>query len=187
MKYILSLCLAFMLSGCFKDEPNVLNIEAFKAKPHKTLNSKTIQRVFLHEVADLRANPHVLGSYKDGKTYIIKTDTRLNVWLFEGLRNALIHEGYEISNKQTQDSLNISVQIENIDARYTAAKKQDNMLIDLSLRVTYKKYVYFKSENINISRKLYFKSLPSKQEFEKQVYEILKSAINGIILKANTI
>ncbi len=184
MKWVFSICLCIFFSACSSTKPNMISINPYKSNYHKIHSSKTIQRVFVKSVLDLRNNPHILGSYAEGrKRYAVRTDTKMNVWLYKALNDALLHEGYEPTQKMSFDSLNVSVKIKSLNAHYFAHKRQNNMHLDLVLRVNYQRGIINESEEIKISRQTSYNSLPSKQEYERQIYNLLKSGIKDIIKK----
>lgn len=186
-KVLFSVVISMVLIGCAFNDPNVLVIKPYQPKVATVTKGKSIKKIYIKSIQDLRDEPGILGSYEDsGNLYLVRTKTSMTTWVYDALQRALEYRGYVIVDAPTKGSLNLSISILSVNAQYKDLQNQDNMFGNLLFKVLYQKSIYGQKDSIKLSFRSYYESLPSQSEYEDYVYKMLDRAIDKIIKQANS-
>lgn len=185
---ILSIALVvFGFVGCAYNDPNVLIIKPYQSKVTTLTKGKSIKKVYLKSVIDLRNDPSILGSFEDGgKVYLVRTKTKIITWVYDALQRGLRDRGYVIVDNPTKGSLNLQVAILSLNAQYKEYQNKNNMFGNLFFQVGYKRGIHSQNENIKLSLSSRYSSLPSQSEYEGYIYKMLDETIGKIIEKTDS-
>ncbi len=181
MRYVLSLALAFFFAGCFHQDPDLITLPSYNPKAMKIHKSLSLQKVFIKSVQDLRGNSIVVGSYElDGGLCPVLTTNDIATWYYDALKLAIASEGMVNVDKAGFDVKNVHVKLLTLNLKYD---KNKNLTTKVYVNARYKYNHKEQSENIRLSTKEHFESLPSRSEVEFAIYNVLAQSVDKISLK----
>ncbi len=116
-------------------------------------------------------------------TYGVLSDTKIALWIYEGLEKAFKKRGYKIVQNPTKRALKVEVDVLKLSVKHKANYQQDNTFGDLVLRLKLKSNSFLHVKNFEQKNWAKYLSIPTKKEYENMAYKMLESAMDKMIKK----